>query len=132
MNLQFFTSHPLLEIMPKPIAILIVAYLIIKVLDFITGLLKTWKGVSDYSSNIMRDGLIRWIGELVGIVFVLLLDWVLGLNFYLTGFTLSLFVYKEGGSIAENLSAIGVEMPGIVNEKLDAFNRAEDKREGDR
>lgn len=131
MNLQYFISHPLLEIMPKPVAILIVAYLIIKVLDFVTGLLKTWKGVTDYNSNIMRDGLIRWIGELVGIVFVLLLDWVLGLNFYLTGFTLSLFVYKEGGSIAENLSAIGVDMPGIVNDKLDAFNRAEEKKEGD-
>lgn len=129
MSLEYLLTHPILQTVPKPVAILLVAYLLIKVLDFVTGLLKTWKGVTNYESGIMRDGIIRWIGELVGIFFVLLLDWVLGLNFYLTGFTLSLFVYKEGGSIAENLSAIGVEMPGIVEDKLDSFNRAEEKKE---
>lgn len=132
MDFTSLLEHPLLEIVPKAIAILIDAYLVIKVLDFATGLLKTWKGVTKYESGIMRDGLISWIGELLGILFVLLLDWILGLNFYLTGFTLSLFVYKEGGSIAENLSAIGVEMPGIVNDKLDAFNQGEDKKEVDK
>lgn len=122
LDFEKLLEHPLLEIMPKAIAVLIVAYLLIKLLDFVTGLLKTWKGVEEYKSRIMRDGIIRWIGELVAIALVLLLDWVLGLNFYLTGFTLSLFIYMEGGSIAENLSAIGVTMPGIISEKLEAFN----------
>lgn len=67
----------------------------------------------------MRDGIIRWIAELVGIVFVLALDLLFGLEFYLTGFTLALFLYKEGGSIAENLKALGVDMPGIVDESIE-------------
>ncbi len=74
-------------------------YFLVKVLDFVSGLLKTWKGVSPYKSLVMRDLIIRWIGELLGIVFVLALNIVLGLNIYLTGFTLALFIYKEGGSI---------------------------------
>lgn len=126
--LEELLSHPILEQVPTTIKVFLLAYFGVKVLDFITGLLKTWKGVTNYESGIMRDGIVRWIGELVGIAFVLILDWVLGLDFYLTGFTISLFLYKEGGSIAENLSAIGVEMPGIVDEKLDAFNRGEEKK----
>jgi len=92
-------------------------------MDFFTGLLKTWKKVSPYKSAIMRDGIIRWIGELVGILFVLSLDLLFGLEFYLTGFTLALFLYKEGGSIAENLKALGVNMPGIVDETIEKLNK---------
>lgn len=76
----------------------------------------------------MRDGIIRWIGELAGIVFVIALDLFLGFNFYLTGFTLGLFIYKEGGSITENLKAIEVVLPKEVTDKLKSFdNKGEDK-----
>ncbi|WP_091024503.1 phage holin family protein [Bacillus sp. UNCCL81] len=63
------------------------------------------------------------------IVFVLALDIVLGLNFYLTGFTLALFIYKEGGSIVENLSAIGVVLPSQVEDKLKTFDKGEDQND---
>lgn len=119
----------LLSLLPKLIQTMMILYFLVKVLDFISGLLKTWKGVSKYQSRLMRDGIIRWIGELVGIVFVLAIDYVLGLNFYLTGFTLGLFIYKEGGSIQENLKAIGVELPGEVEEKLNMFDKGTDKDE---
>lgn len=117
-----------IEVLPKLIQTALLFYFLVKFLDFVTGLLKTWKGVSPYKSRVMRDGIIRWIGELVGIVFVLALDFVLGLNFYLTGFTLALFIYKEGGSIVENLRAIGVVLPSQVEEKLKSFDK-EDKGE---
>lgn len=112
----------ILEALPKMIAYMFLFYLLVKVLDFSTGLLKTWKGVSPYKSSIMRDGIIRWIGELIAIVFVLGIDLILGLNYYLTGFTLGLFIYKEGGSIDENLKAIDVDLPGVVKDKLNLFN----------
>ncbi|SFD43892.1 phage holin family protein [Bacillus sp. UNCCL81] len=112
-----------IAILPKLIQTTLMFYFLVKFLDFVTGLLKTWKGVSKYQSRVMRDGIIRWIGELVGIVFVLALDIVLGLNFYLTGFTLALFIYKEGGSIVENLRAIGVVLPAQVEEKLKSFDK---------
>jgi toxin secretion/phage lysis holin len=115
----------IISLLPKLIQTALVFYFLVKILDFITGLLKTWKGVSPYKSRLMRDGIIRWIGELVGIVFVLALDIVLGLNFYLTGFTLALFIYKEGGSIVENLRAVGVVLPSQVEDKLKSFDKGE-------
>jgi toxin secretion/phage lysis holin len=121
-----FNLH-VLDLLPQIITNMMLFYFLVKVLDFITGLLKTWKGVSPYKSRVMRDGIIRWIGELVGIVFVLAIDFVLGLNFYLTGFTVGLFIYKEGGSIQENLKAIDVDLPTEVSEKLKAFGKGEDK-----
>lgn len=120
MTITEILGHPLLSLVPQTIVYLLAAYMTFKVLDFFTGLLKTWKKVVSYKSAVMRDGIIRWIGEMVAITFVIVLDLLFGLNWYLTGFTLALFVYKEGGSIAENLSAIGVEMPGIVKETLDS------------
>jgi toxin secretion/phage lysis holin len=117
----------LLDLLPKPIQYALLFYFLVKVLDFISGLLKTWKGVNKYESRIMRDGIIRWIGELVGIVFVFAIDLVLGLNFYLTGFTLGLFIYKEGGSIMENLKAIDVDLPGEVKAKFKSFDKGTDK-----
>ena len=120
MNITDVFQSPILTLVPTTIFYLLAAYMSFKVLDFLTGLLKTWKRVSDYKSKVMRDGIIRWIGELVAITFVIILDLLFGLNWYLTGFTLGLFVYKEGGSIAENLAALGVDMPGIVKETLDS------------
>jgi toxin secretion/phage lysis holin len=118
-------DNHIISLLPKLIQTALLFYFLVKILDFITGILKTWKGVSPYKSRVMRDGIIRWIGELVGIVFVLALDVVLGLNFYLTGFTLALFIYKEGGSIVENLRAIGVVLPSQVEDKLKSFDKGE-------
>ncbi|WP_458412797.1 phage holin family protein [Schinkia sp. CFF1] len=127
--LNFQELH-LLEALPKTLTYMILFYFLVKVLDFMTGLLKTWKGVSPYQSSVMRDGIIRWIGELIGIVFVLAIDSILGLNFYLTGFTVGLFIYKEGGSIVENLKMLEVNLPGIVQDKLSTFDKGkEDKND---
>lgn len=119
----------LIKLLPNIIQTMLIFYALVKVLDFTSGLLKTWKGVSKYESRTMRDGIIRWIGEIVGIVFVMAIDYVLGLNFYLTGFTLGLFIYKEAGSILENLTAIGVELPSEVQEKINMFDKGVDKDE---
>lgn len=114
-------DYKLIAMFPKTLAIMLGFYFFVKTADFITGLLKTWKGVIKYSSRIMRDGIIRWIGELVAISFVIALDLVLGMDFYLTYFTLALFIYKEGGSIVENLRVIEVDLPAQVAEKLESF-----------
>lgn len=119
MDITQIFEHQLISFIPKPILYMLCAYLAFKVIDFLTGLLKTWKKVSPYQSKVMRDGIIRWIGELLAITFVIILDLLFGLNWYLTGFTVALFAYKEGGSIAENLAALGIDMPGIVKETLD-------------
>lgn len=116
----------LLKLLPITIVYMLLGYLVVKALDFILGLLKTWKN-GNYKSSKMRDGIIRWIAELIGIVFVMLLDFVLGLNFYITGFTLALFLYKEAGSILENLAECGVNMPKVLKDKLEVLNLEKDK-----
>jgi len=131
-TLQHIIEHPFIAYFPKAIQGLLLVYIIFKAMDFATGLLKTWKGVAAYKSRLMREGLIRWIGEMVAIMFVIVIDIALGLNFYLSGATLALFVYKEGGSIAENLKLLGVNMPGILEEiDQDKVKKAfEDKMKG--
>ncbi len=116
-------QYGLLALLPTTIVVLFFTYLGCKVLDMILGILKTYKN-GGYRSRKMRDGIIRWIAEIVAIVFVIMIDCVLGLNFLLCGFTISLFIYKEGGSILENLSECGVELHSAVAEKLEIFNKS--------
>ena len=124
--MQEILQGGLLKLLPITIVYMLLGYLVVKALDFILGLLKTWKN-GNYKSSKMRDGIIRWIAELIGIVFVMLLDFVLGLNFYITGFTLALFLYKEAGSILENLAECGVNMPKVLKDKLEVLNLEKDK-----
>lgn len=123
-----FIQIGLLKILPQTVAILLIAYLGCKVLDMLLGVLKSWKN-ANYKSRKMRDGIVRWIAEMVAVVFVIGIDLVLGLNFYLCGFTLSLFIYKEAGSICENLAECGVELPNIIKDKLEIFNSDKEDRE---
>ena len=57
MEITQIIQHPFLAVVPKPILYMFLAYLIFKMLDFVTGLLKTWKKVVAYKSGIMRDGI---------------------------------------------------------------------------
>lgn len=92
-------------------------------LIFSSGILKCLKSTgTGYKSSKMRDGIITWIGELIGILFVMGLDLLFGLNFILCGATLSLFIFKEGGSILENLAECGVNMPDGIKDRLEILN----------
>lgn len=123
MQFMEYVDLHLLSYLPQTLKYMTMFYFFIKTLDFVTGLLKTWKGISPYKSSTMRDGLIRWISELVAISFVLGMDLILGLNFILMGATLALFIYKEAGSIVENLSVLGVTLPDEVKSALEKFNK---------
>lgn len=127
MNILTLLENGLIDYLPKTIVIMLITYLAIKILDFASGLLKTWK-IKNYKSSKMRDGLIRWVAELLAIIFVMIIDIMLGLEFYLCGLTLALFVYKECGSVIENLGQLGVELPNILKEKLEVLNKEEEKK----
>lgn len=119
----------LLSLMPVPIVGLFLFYLFSKATDFGTGLLKTFKNKNNgYKSRIMRDGIIRWIAEFIALVFVMGLDILLGLNFIISYATLGLFIYKEAGSILENLIECGVNLPPIIRDKLEIFNTLNNKK----
>lgn len=130
MNILNLLENGLIDYLPKTIVIMLITYLAIKILDFASGLLKTWKS-KNYKSSKMRDGLIKWIAELIGVIFVILIDMMLGLEFYLCGLTLALFVYKECGSVIENLGQLGVELPNILKEKLEVLNKQKEEKKND-
>ncbi len=112
----------LLSVMPTAIVGLFLFYLVCKGTDFGTGLLKTLKNKNSFKSRKMRDGVVRWMAEFIALVFVMALDMLLGLNFLISGATLGLFIYKEVGSILENLGECGVMLPNIIKDKLEVFN----------
>lgn len=124
MELLKFLQNGLVDYLPKTIVVMLITYLAIKILDFLSGLLKTWKN-KNYKSSKMRDGLIKWIAELIAVIFVILVDIMLGLEFYLCGLTLALFVYKECGSVVENLGQLGVDLPNVLKDKLEVLNKSE-------
>jgi toxin secretion/phage lysis holin len=115
------SSTGLLSWLPVSVSTLLLAYLGVKIIDMILGLLKAWKN-HNYRSSKMREGLVAWVAEMMAIVFVIGIDYILGLNFMLCGFTTALVIYKECGSVLENLAECGVELPEIVAEKLEVFN----------
>lgn len=126
--MELILQTGLLKLLPTPITYMLLFYFACKFFDFATGILKCLKsGGTGYKSSKMRDGIIKWIGELVAILFVLGLDILMGLNFILCGMTLSLFVFKEGGSIAENLKEMGVELPDAIGDKLEILNTKKKK-----
>ena len=119
--LNLVSNTGLLSWLPTSVSTFLLAYLGVKIIDMLLGLLKAWKN-HNYRSSKMREGLVVWIAEMIAIIFVIGVDYVLGLNFMLCGFTLALFIYKECGSVLENLAECGVELPEIVAEKLEVFN----------
>ena len=119
--LNLVSNTGLLSWLPVSVSTLLLAYLGVKIIDMILGLLKAWKN-HNYRSSKMREGLVAWVAEMMAIVFVIGIDYILGLNFMLCGFTTALFIYKECGSVLENLAECGVELPEIVAEKLEVFN----------
>lgn len=121
--MEFILQTGLLKMLPKPITYMLLFYFACKFFDFTSGILKCLKSTgTGYKSSKMRDGIITWIGELIGILFVMGLDLLFGLNFILCGATLSLFIFKEGGSILENLAQCGVNMPDGIKDRLEIFN----------
>ncbi|WWU65458.1 phage holin family protein [Clostridium baratii] len=116
------------KFIPEAISWLLVLYLAFKFIDIALGILKAIKN-KNYRSRKMRDGIIRWIAEFLGIAFVLLLDMFLNLKFAVIGITLALFAYKEAGSIFENLGECGVTLPDIVSDKLEILNQNKKENE---
>ena len=61
----------LLKLLPGFITGMVIFYFACKIFDFASGILKSLKkGGTGYRSSKMRDGIIKWIGELIAILFV--------------------------------------------------------------
>lgn len=94
------------------------AYLILMILDFVTGFLKAYK-IEGFKSRKIRDGIVRVLGELVAIMVCGIIDHLLNLQGTGIFAVKILFVFKEVISINENLGIVGVKLPQWLIDKLE-------------
>ena len=102
------------------------AYLILTLIDFLTGFIKAYK-VTGFKSS--RSGIANTFLEILLLIFSAVLDQVLGLSI-LSISTRMLFVFKESISIVENAGLCGVTLPAIILEKLQDLNPNKENKEG--
>lgn len=126
--IQFIQNHKVLELTPKFVIYLLAIYFAFKLFDFITGLTRTWVKQEKFQSAIMREGIGRWIGEVIGLAVIIIIDLLFGLNFTLTYATLGLFLYKEIGSIKENLEKLDVTLPELLEMYLNKISKGDFKK----
>ena len=89
------------------------ALLIWILFDILTGLLRAGKD-RKVNSSIKFDGLIRKMGELLGVVFLTFVDIYLGTEGIITKTGVYALILYESISIIENFKQIGVELDFIM------------------
>lgn len=115
--------------------------LIVMSLDYLTGLACGALGKSSktetggLSSKAAFAGLLKKSLILAVVALAALLDWAVsssaGISFAaVTGATCLWFIASEGVSITENAAELGVPIPGIVKQMLEAFRKAGDEKSG--
>lgn len=110
-------------------------------LDYLTGLACGVVGKSPktetggLSSKTAFVGLLKKALILAVVALAALLDWAVsssaGIAFSaVTGATCLWFIASEGVSITENAAELGVPIPGIIKQMLEAFRHAGDEQSG--
>lgn len=95
------------------------------VIDFITGIINAGKQ-GKLKSRTCSDGMFRTLGELIVLViFIGVSYYVPDLSNYVSVFILG-FILKECISIMENLVGLGVELPTILVQTLNAWHEKVD------
>lgn len=96
--------------------------LIAIVLDYITGMMKSYKSKS-LSSKIGIKGIFKKIGLLCLIALSVAIDKVAGANGVIRTAVIYYVFANEGLSIVENLSEMDIIVPKIIKEKLQQYKK---------
>ena len=98
------------------------------IIDFLTGIINAGKQ-GKLKSRTCSDGMFRTLGELIVLViFIGVSYYVPDLANYVSVFILG-FILKECISIMENLVGLGVELPAILVQTLNAWHEKVDSGE---
>lgn len=103
----------------------IIAYLVFKIIDFITGFAKAGL-IEGFKSSKLKNGVLYFILDLTSIVFAGILDILFGLDVILIS-TKMILVYKEAVSIVENWGQLNLPLPKILKDKIQDLNPDKDK-----
>lgn len=100
------------------------------IFDIVTGLTNAWKQ-GEATSHVMRDGLFASFGEVVLLAFSLVVVKFIPITGAIIYALMCFMVLKEIGSILENLTKIGVNIPEWLIKGLkvytDKLNYGEEK-----
>ena len=98
--------------------VLFVIFFVSIVIDFISGVLVAAKQ-GRLKSRTCSDGLFRSVGECLVLAMFLCVDYFIpNISLILSTFVIG-FIFKEGLSIAENLTQLGVWIPDSIKKMLE-------------
>ena len=98
------------------------------VLDYITGLIKSFKSAK-LNSKVGIKGLLKKVGILCLVALSVVIDKLTGNTGYVRTMIIYYLVANEGLSILENLGEIGIIVPEFLKNRLEQL-KEENKKEG--
>ncbi|MBT9250368.1 phage holin family protein [Bacillus halotolerans] len=101
-------------------------FLILTIIDVITGVIKAWK-FKKLRSRSAWFGYVRKMLNFLVIIVANVVDTVMNLNGVLTFSTVLFYIANEGLSITENLAQIGVKIPGFITDRLHVIENESEK-----
>ena len=114
---------------------LLYALIAFVVIDYITGLMCAWKGVSTktesghISSKAGFDGLIKKAAIILVVLLAVQIDTAIGTN-AIAAAAMCFYIANEGVSILENTALLGVPYPGALMNALETMKqKGEDKKD---
>lgn len=107
---------------------LISVFATILIIDTATGMLKGWNN-GTYESKKFRQGFIKKIGYIIGIIFAVQLDVLAGSSGILRNAVITFFIANEGMSIIENLGEMGVNFPDVLKNAVKSLKDKDKPKE---
>ena len=99
------------------------------VIDYITGLIKSYKS-ANLNSKVGIKGLLKKVGVLCLVALTVVIDRLTGNTGYVRTMVIYYLVANEGLSILENLGEVGIIVPDFLKKRLEQLKETEsDKKE---
>lgn len=99
------------------------------VIDYITGLIKSYKS-ANLNSKVGIKGLLKKVGILCLVALTVVIDRLTGNTGYVRTMVIYYLVANEGLSILENLGEVGIIVPEFLKKRLEQLKETEsDKKE---
>lgn len=97
------------------------------VIDYITGLIKSYKSAK-LNSKVGIKGLLKKVGILCLVALTVVIDKLTGNTGYVRSMVIYYLVANEGLSILENLGEIGIIVPEFLKKRLEQLKETESNK----
>lgn len=97
------------------------------VIDYITGLIKSYKN-ANLSSKVGIKGLLKKVGILCLVALTVVIDKLTGNTGYVRTMVIYYLVANEGLSILENLGEVGIIVPEFLKKRLEQLKETESNK----